>query len=146
MKQGTFLLIICGLILALLPSVSAESDADFLGRALADVQVADVHPTDWVQQFVVLEVVPEEENDEEDGGEYGECGGYDPCGDDYEDDYGECEDDFGCDDAEAYCGEDDGQDGGCDDPYYYVDFCNDAKLMGTGSVVLAATVILNFVL
>jgi len=152
MKQGTFVLIICGLLFALLPSVSAESDADFLGRGLADAEVGAVHPTDWVQQYMVLEVVPEEDDDEEHRGEYGDAErGFDDCEDDYgEGEYGECEYGFGgCgeDEGEGFCdgGDDDGQ-GGCDDPYYYVDFCNDAKLMGTGSSILAAAVILNFML
>jgi len=154
MKQKIFMLIIFGLFLSFFPSVSAESDAEFLGRMLAEAPIAASHPTDWVQQVEVLETVPEkeEQGDDDEEGDYEDDGCDDDYGE-YEDD-GECEFDYGCgDDMEANCedGEDNGQWGGCvDEPcgddYDYEDYCDDAKVIGTSSVILAATLIINFVL
>jgi len=151
MKQKIFILIICALFLSFLPSVSAESDAEFLGRMLAEAPIAASHPTDWVQQVEVLETVPEKEEEDDTEEDYEDDG----CGDDYgeyEDDFGECEDDFGCgENVEGGCedGEDSGQWGGCgDDPCddTYEDYCDDATLISTSSVILATTLIINFVL
>jgi len=148
MKQKIFMLILCGLFLTFLPSVSAETDAEFLGRMLAELPVAGAHPTDWVQQVEVFEVVPEQDHGRDDDGDFEyENGDDDDCGYYYEDD-GECEDVFdveGCDD-----GEDNGEWGGCGDDELacgsYEDFCDDAKIIGTSSVIVAATLIINFVL